>query len=86
MKKYDAQISHLVLGMAQNVRGKAYKLCPEELSHEDRLATASTYALNNLLLAACEIAVEYEIPPHALAHIMHVNYALLEDTEEKLTH
>jgi hypothetical protein len=85
--KYDAHLSHLVLGLVQNIRGQAYKLCPEEMSHEDRLAAASTYTLNNLFLAACEIAAEYEIPFPVLVRVLAARYGeLMEKEEEKPIH
>lgn len=83
---FDPAVSHQALGFAQDVRGKVYQLCPENDPsrpegadpHEHRLALASTYTLNALLLAASEIAIEYGVPLALLKGGLMANYEEME--------
>jgi hypothetical protein len=84
--QYDPILNHQSLGIAQDVVGRIYKLLPDDMKQERRLALASTYALNNLLTAACEIAVQYDVPLLSLMQVTAQNYHIMDTGEEEDIH
>lgn len=84
--EFDPLVSHQALGLAQDVRGRVYKLCPQEMEHKERLALACTYTIHALITAACEIAVEYDIPAKIVVRAMASSYQSIACAEEGEIH